>query len=147
MHSPFQPGDLVKIAITLFLAFICTESRSPIGLHAFFLDLSAFSAKMLPPFVCHVGISLIVVFERDLGSALLFFVFLSSCSIATGRASWLLLSVLRSGYWRRGAFTTSLVTFRFSSTFGLIRSKIPLRRLPNCPVPHSCRWRSCWHRN
>ena len=33
----FQPGEIAKIAITLFLAFLSsTESRSPIGLHAFF---------------------------------------------------------------------------------------------------------------
>ncbi|MDU5217282.1 MAG: FtsW/RodA/SpoVE family cell cycle protein [Atopobium sp.] len=92
----FQPGEIAKIAITLFLAFYLALNREALS-----VSMRSFGPfriprfKMLLPLFVMWGISLIVViFERDLGSALLFFVFfVIMLYVATGRASYVFVSI------------------------------------------------------
>ncbi len=93
----FQPGEIAKVLIILFLASYLSENREllsastksigPIALPEF---------RMLAPVFAMWGISLLVViFERDLGSALLFFTFLVvMIYVATGRVSYVIVSIL-----------------------------------------------------
>ncbi|MBA2283420.1 MAG: FtsW/RodA/SpoVE family cell cycle protein [Acidimicrobiia bacterium] len=80
----FQPGEFGKIALAVFFAGYLVENREALGLRA--LDL-----RELAPVLVAWGISLVVMFfERDLGSSLLFFaLFVVLLWVATGRALYL----------------------------------------------------------
>jgi len=87
----FQPGELAKILITLFLAAYFAENREMLSASALKLGpLSLPRPRMLAPMVIMWGLSLlIVIFERDLGSALLFFTFfVIMLYVCTGRVSY-----------------------------------------------------------
>ena len=93
----FQPGEFAKILIVLFLAFYLASNREALSISM--RRVGPFSVprlRMLTPLLVMWGISLLlVVFERDLGSALLFFVFfVIMLYVATGRASYVLVSFL-----------------------------------------------------
>ena len=93
----FQPGEFAKILITLFLAFYLATNRE--ALSASMRRVGPFSLprlRMLLPLLVMWGISLlVVVFERDLGSALLFFAFfVIMIYVATGRVSYVMVSLL-----------------------------------------------------
>ena len=93
----FQPGELAKLCIVLFLAAYLAQNREM---------LSVFTVKVGPfhipdlrtmlPLLLMWGISMvIVIFERDLGSALVvFLVFLTMLYTATGKKSYLLFGIL-----------------------------------------------------
>lgn len=93
----FQPGEIAKILIVLFLAAYLADNRellsvmrrSRIGLK--YPDFRA----LLPLLVMWVLALLIVILERDLGSALLFFgIFLVMIYVCTGRLSYVLIGIL-----------------------------------------------------
>ena len=93
----FQPGELAKIAVVLFLAAYLATNRE--ALSASSIKLGPFALpriRMLLPMLIMWGVSLLVViFERDLGSALLFFVFfVVMLYVATGRVSYVIVSLL-----------------------------------------------------
>ncbi len=93
----FQPGEFAKILIALFLAFYLATNRE--ALSASMRRVGPFSVprvRMLLPLLVMWGVSLlIVVFETDLGSALLFFsFFVIMLYVATGRASYVVVSLL-----------------------------------------------------
>ena len=93
----FQPGEFAKILITLFLAFYLATNRE--ALSASMRQVGPFRVprmRMLLPLLVMWGISLlVVVFERDLGSALLFFAFfVIMIYVATGRVSYVVVSLL-----------------------------------------------------
>ena len=93
----FQPGELAKIAIVLFLAAYLATNRE--ALSASSIRIGPFALprlRMLLPMLIMWGLSLlVVVFERDLGSALLFFVFfVVMLYVATGRVSYVIVSLL-----------------------------------------------------
>lgn len=93
----FQPGEFAKIALVLFLAFYLAANRE--ALSASMRHVGPFTLprlRMLLPLFAMWGISLlVVVFETDLGSALLFFTFfLIMLYVATGRASYVVVSLL-----------------------------------------------------
>lgn len=93
----FQPGELAKILIILFLASYLSENRELLSASTRSLGpLALPKPRMLAPVFAMWGISLLVViFERDLGSALLFFTFLVvMIYVATGRVSYVLVSLL-----------------------------------------------------
>ena len=93
----FQPGELAKIFIVLFLAFYLAENREMLSASAIHLGpISIPRPRMLVPVFVMWGLSLLVViFERDLGSALLFFTFfVIMIYVATGRASYVVVSFL-----------------------------------------------------
>ena len=93
----FQPGELAKICIVLFLAAYLATNREVLSASSIKLGPFALPRlRMLLPLLVMWGISLLVViFERDLGSALLFFVFfVVMLYVATGRVSYVIVSFL-----------------------------------------------------
>ena len=89
----FQPGEIAKILIILFLAAYFAENRELLSASTrHFGPLALPRPRMLAPLFVMWGISLLVViFERDLGSALLFFTFfIVMLYAATGRTSYVL---------------------------------------------------------
>ncbi len=93
----FQPGELAKILIVLFLAAYLAENREMLSASA--IHVGPFSLprlRMLAPMLLMWGMSLLVViFERDLGSALLFFTFfVIMLYVCTGRVSYVLISAV-----------------------------------------------------
>ena len=93
----FQPGEIAKILIVLFLSAYLTDNRellsvmrrSRIGLK--YPDFRA----LIPLVIMWVIAMLIVIFERDLGSALLFFgIFLVMIYVCTGRLSYVLIGIV-----------------------------------------------------
>lgn len=87
----FQPGELAKICLAIFFAGYLVERRELLGVATFRIGrLNTPDPKHFAPILLAVGFSLIVmVFEKDLGSALLFFVlFIVMLWVATGRASY-----------------------------------------------------------
>ncbi len=93
----FQPGEFAKILIVLFLAFYLASNREALSISMHRIGpFSVPRLRMLLPLFVMWGISLLlVVFERDLGSALLFFVFfVIMLYVATGRVSYVVVSFL-----------------------------------------------------
>ncbi len=93
----FQPGEFAKILIVLFLAFYLAINRE--ALSASMRKVGPFRLprlRMLLPLLIMWGMSLlVVVFERDLGSALLFYAFfVIMIYVATGRVSYVVVSLL-----------------------------------------------------
>ena len=91
----FQPGELAKILIVIFLASYLAENREMLSASS--LRFGPFvipRLHMLVPVFVMWGLSLlVVVFERDLGSALLFFTFfVVMLYVCTGRVSYVLIS-------------------------------------------------------
>ncbi|HEY3334642.1 MAG TPA: FtsW/RodA/SpoVE family cell cycle protein [Candidatus Limnocylindrales bacterium] len=86
-----QPSELLKVILVVFLAGYLSENRSLLSDES--TNLGPFRLPPLPylaPMVAMVAIALsIVVVQKDLGAALLFFaVFLALLYVATGRPSY-----------------------------------------------------------
>jgi peptidoglycan glycosyltransferase len=89
----FQPGEFAKICLAVFFAGYLTERRELLSVATFRIGrINTPDPKHFAPILLAVGVSLIVVvFERDLGSALLFFVlFMVMLYVATGRGSYVI---------------------------------------------------------
>ena len=92
----FQPGEIAKICLILFLAAYLAQNREALSVSAIrFGPFSIPRPRMMLPLFVMWGVSLLVViFERDLGSALLFFVFfVVMLYAATGRVSYVVVSI------------------------------------------------------
>lgn len=92
----FQPGELAKVALAIFFAgYLVTarDSLSMVGRR--FLGMRFPRARDLGPILVVFAASMLVlVFQRDLGTALLYFgLFLVMLYVATGRASWIVLGL------------------------------------------------------
>ncbi len=88
----FQPGEIAKIALAIFFAGYLVTARDALsvaGKKVFGLILPR--AKDLGPILVAWVLSLgILVFQRDLGSSLLFFgLFVAMLYVATERVSWI----------------------------------------------------------
>jgi peptidoglycan glycosyltransferase len=93
----FQPGEIAKILIVLFLASYLADNRELLSASTRTIGPFSFPRlRMLAPMFVMWGMSLlVVVFERDLGSALLFFtIFVVMLYVATGRVSYVLVSLV-----------------------------------------------------
>ena len=93
----FQPAELAKIALTIFFAGYLVVTRDSLALvRTKFLGLELPRGRDLGPLVVAWLVSLgVLVFERDLGTSLLFFgLFVSLLYVATQRRSWLVLGAL-----------------------------------------------------
>ncbi|MCL1879377.1 MAG: FtsW/RodA/SpoVE family cell cycle protein [Actinomycetia bacterium] len=93
----FQPGELAKVLIVLFLAGYMADNREMLSMtRRSRLGLKLPDLRTLMPLLIMWAISLlIVIFERDLGSALLFFgIFLIMLYIATGRLIYVAVGAL-----------------------------------------------------
>ncbi|GAB2528606.1 FtsW/RodA/SpoVE family cell cycle protein [Paramicrobacterium agarici] len=103
----FQPGEVAKIALAVFFAGYLVRTRD---------SLSMVGTKVLgvrfprlrdlgPILVVWVFAMLIIIFERDMGTALLFFgMFTVMLYVATGRLSWVLIG---GGLFGAGALVAS----------------------------------------
>ena len=92
----FQPGEFAKILITLFLAFYLATNREALSASMRTIGpLKIPRLRMLLPLLVMWGMSLlVVVFETDLGSALLFYAFfVIMIYVATGRVSYVFVSL------------------------------------------------------
>ena len=105
----FQPGELAKVALAIFFAgYLVTarDSLSMVGPKV--LGIRFPRARDLGPLLVVFAASMLVlVVQRDLGTALLYFgLFLVMLYVATGRASWIILGLL---LFFAGAFAASQV--------------------------------------
>ncbi|MDR3315896.1 MAG: FtsW/RodA/SpoVE family cell cycle protein [Coriobacteriales bacterium] len=89
----FQPGEVAKVLIALFLAAYLADNREMLSVAGKRIgNFTVPDLRTLAPLLLMWVVSLfIVVFERDLGSALLFFgLFLIMLYVATGRRFYVL---------------------------------------------------------
>ena len=103
----FQPSEFIKIVLVVFIAAYLAEHR------ALLRDASARIGPiripplpyLLPMLAIFVIVMLVVVFGKDLGTALLFFgIFLTMLFVATGRRSYVLIGLV---LFLAGAFVAS----------------------------------------
>jgi cell division protein FtsW (lipid II flippase) len=93
----FQPGEIAKIALTIFFAGYLVTARDSLALagrKVLWMQLPR--AKDLGPLIAAWGVTLaVLIFESDLGTSLLFFgVFVGLLYVATERVSWVILGLL-----------------------------------------------------
>ena len=93
----FQPGELAKVLVVLFLAGYLADNREMLSVGG--RRVGRFTIpdlRTLAPLLVMWAISLvIVIFETDLGSALLFFgIFLVMIYVATGRWTYVIAGVV-----------------------------------------------------
>ena len=103
----FQPGEIAKIVIVLFLAGYLAQNREMLSVFTWRVGPFRLpDIRTLLPLLLMWGISLIiVVFEKDLGSALVFFfVFLVMLYVATGKKFYLVIGLGRIAIGAVGAF-------------------------------------------
>ena len=96
----FQPGEFAKIVLAVFFASYLVEKREVLAMASVRLGpIMLPDLRHFGPVLLAWGASLIVMFyERDLGSSLLFFaVFVVMLWVATERASYLAVSMLLFG--------------------------------------------------
>lgn len=89
-----QPGEFAKVFIVLFLAGYLSENRELLSISSHsIMGFKIPRLRLLTPLFLVWGICLlVVVFERDLGSALLFYtIFLMMLYAATGRVSYVII--------------------------------------------------------
>ncbi|HEX8971188.1 FtsW/RodA/SpoVE family cell cycle protein [Oryzihumus sp.] len=87
----FQPGEVAKITLTVFFAGYLVQTRDVLSLVGKrFLGIAFPRPRDLGPILIAWLVSvLVLVFERDLGSSLLFFgLFVAMIYVATERRSW-----------------------------------------------------------
>ncbi|WP_424212237.1 FtsW/RodA/SpoVE family cell cycle protein [Streptomyces sp. BI20] len=99
-----QPGEFVKIMIAIFFAGYLMIHRDSLALTGRkFLGIRLPPMKQLGPIVTVWVVSMLVlVFERDLGTSLIFFgVFVVMLYVATARTSWIVCGLLMAAV---GAF-------------------------------------------
>jgi peptidoglycan glycosyltransferase len=113
----FQPSEFIKIVLVVFIAGYLAEHR------ALLRDASARIGPikipplpyLLPMLAIFVIVMLVVVFGKDLGTALLFFgIFLTMLFVATGRRSYVLIGLV---LFLAGSFVASRL-------FGHVASRI-----------------------
>ena len=93
----FQPGELAKVVIVLFLASYLSANRELLSVFTWRVGPFRLpDIRTLAPMIVMWAIALlIVIFEKDLGSALVFFfVFLAMLYVATGKRLYLVVGVL-----------------------------------------------------
>ncbi|MCL2808169.1 MAG: FtsW/RodA/SpoVE family cell cycle protein [Coriobacteriia bacterium] len=92
----FQPGEIAKILIAIFLAGYLAENREMLSVSGKRIGrFNLPNLRTLVPLLAMWGISIIlVIFERDLGSALLLFgIFIAMLYVATGRLSFVFTAI------------------------------------------------------
>jgi cell division protein FtsW (lipid II flippase) len=109
-----QPGEFAKLALLSFFAYYLVRKREVLSLASRrFLGIDFPRGRDLGPVLLVWALSLMVlVFEKDLGTALLYFgMFVVTLYIATERVSWLIIGLL---LFSGGAF----VAYTLGATIG-----------------------------
>ena len=92
----FQPGELAKIALAVFFAGYLVTARDSLSMVGKkFLGMRFPRIRDLGPIlIIWLAAMAVLVFQRDLGTSLLYFgLFLIMIYVATGRLSWVLLGL------------------------------------------------------
>ena len=92
----FQPGEIAKIALAIFFAGYLVQTRDALSVAGRkVLGLTLPRARDLGPILVAWLASLaVLIFERDLGSSLLFFgLFVAMLYVATERVSWIVIGL------------------------------------------------------
>jgi cell division protein FtsW (lipid II flippase) len=92
-----QPGEFAKLALVSFFAYYLVRKREVLSLASHrFLGIDFPRGRDLGPVITVWLLSLLVlVFEKDLGTALLYFgLFVVTLYVATEKASWLIIGLL-----------------------------------------------------
>jgi cell division protein FtsW (lipid II flippase) len=95
-----QPGEFAKILLLAFFAYYLVKKREVLSLASKrFLGLEFPRGRDLGPVIMVWAVSLLVlVFEKDLGTSLMYFgMFVVTLYVATERASWLVIGLLLFG--------------------------------------------------
>jgi len=100
----FQPGEFAKILLAVFFAGYLVTARDSLSMVGrSFLGLRLPRARDLGPILVVWVLSMgVIVIQKDLGTALLYFgLFLVMLYVATGRGSWILigLALFAAGGW------------------------------------------------
>ena len=93
----FQPGELAKVALTIFFAGFLVGRRHSLALvHKKILGIGIPRGKDVGPlFLVWLVALLVLILERDLGTSLLLFgLFTVMLYVATGRRSWVVIGAL-----------------------------------------------------
>lgn len=93
----FQPGELAKICIVLFLASYLADHREMLStFERGPLNIPIPHWRTMLPVICMWLVAMaVIVFEKDLGSALLLFgVFIAMVYVSTGRISYVILGLV-----------------------------------------------------
>ena len=94
--ATFQPGEIAKIALAVFFAGYLVQNRDSLAMVGKrFFGLQFPRLRDLGPILVVWALSMsVIVFQRDLGTALLYFgLFLVMLYVATGRLSWVVLGL------------------------------------------------------
>ena len=115
----FQPGEVAKLALAVFFAGYLVQTRDALSVAGRkVLGLTLPRARDLGPILVAWGASLsVLVFERDLGSSLLFFgLFVAMLYVATERVSWIAIGL---ALFVAGAYVAYLI-------FGHVQTRVLL---------------------
>lgn len=119
----FQPGEIAKILIVLFLAAYLADNRELLSVlrrGVLGIKYPNFRA-LIPLLIMWIIALLIVIFERDLGSALLFFgIFLVMIYVCTGRLSYVII----------GLALVAIGGFALYTMFSHVQTRITIWRDP-----------------
>ena len=94
--ATFQPGEIAKIALAVFFAGYLVRNRDSLSMVGKkFLGLRFPRLRDLGPILVVWALSMsVIIFQRDLGTALLYFgLFLVMLYLATARLSWVLMGM------------------------------------------------------
>jgi cell division protein FtsW (lipid II flippase) len=94
--ATFQPGEIAKIALAVFFAGYLVRNRDSLSMVGKrFLGMRFPRLRDLGPILVIWLLSMsVIIFQRDLGTALLYFgLFLVMLYVATGRLSWVVLGL------------------------------------------------------
>lgn len=117
--ATFQPGEIAKIALAVFFAGYLVRNRDSLSMVGTrFLGMRFPRLRDLGPILVLWALSMsVIIFQRDLGTALLYFgLFLVMLYLATARLSWVVLGLaLFLGGAILASQTLSYVNGRFTS--------------------------------
>ncbi|MGL5819590.1 MAG: FtsW/RodA/SpoVE family cell cycle protein [Phycicoccus sp.] len=105
----FQPGEVAKLLLAVFFAGYLVQTRDALSVAGRkIVGVTLPRARDLGPILLAWAASLgVLVFERDLGSSLLFFgLFVAMLYVATERVSWIAIGF---GLFAGGAYTAYLI--------------------------------------
>ncbi|NTW38650.1 MAG: FtsW/RodA/SpoVE family cell cycle protein [Cellulomonadaceae bacterium] len=115
--NSFQPAEIAKIVLAVFFAGYLVTTRDTLALAGpKVLGLQLPRPRDLGPIIVAWAVSLaVLVFERDLGTSLLFFgLFVAMLYLATERLSWVVIGVVM---FAGGAFVASQVFGHVAARF------------------------------
>ena len=136
----FQPSELLKLALVIFLASYLDEYREVVA-HGWRVGpLTLPPLPYLMPMVAMWGLTMgIIVIQRDLGAALLLFgIFLAMLYVATGKGWYALVGLLAFAV---GAYGMYQVIGRSSGSRGDLARSLDQRHRLSDRCKASMRWR------